>query len=103
MSKITLSTVKSFIKKNRNDLMIKVKTKFDGMTDGCEPQKNEWVEATQTTEFMEHTLGVEGAWFTTSSRNFFTPYESTVKDNWDMEGYEISNCCGSFVLAIIKY
>lgn len=35
MSKITRSTIKSFIKNNFNNLYIKTKSRFDGMSDCC--------------------------------------------------------------------
>ena len=40
MSKITLSTFKSFIRKNEGKLFIKCKSSFDGMTDCVEQNSN---------------------------------------------------------------
>ena len=42
-----------------------------------------------------HTLGVNGAWFVGDSRDYFTAY-----DDGQFSGYEVYNCCGSFVLAV---
>ena len=39
MAKITKATVKSFIKKNIDDMYINVRSSFDGMTDGLESNK----------------------------------------------------------------
>lgn len=38
--KITLTTVKKFVKDNADKLFINVKSSFDGMTDGCESRHN---------------------------------------------------------------
>jgi hypothetical protein len=99
--KITLSTVKSFIKKNRENLFINVKRAFDGMTDGCESLHEGFVKAqddkTQSlnSDYRNCTQGIKGAWFVGSSRDYFTAYNSG-----NLTGFEISNCCGTFILAI---
>ena len=95
--KITKSTVKSFINKNRKNLYIHTKSRFDGMTDGIESLRGGMAKAKESKEYLEHTMGIEGAWFTTSSKNYVYEYESPT-----MIGYEVSNCCGRFVVAISK-
>jgi hypothetical protein len=99
--KITLATVKSFIKNNRKALYINVKSSFDGMTDGIERRNEGFVPATTDTDphTQEHSLGIKGAWFVGSSRDYFTAYDSI---GGDMTGIEVSNSCGSFVLAVKK-
>ena len=92
--RITLATIKSFIKRNREDLMINVRSRFDGMTDGCETVKGGFKKAIPTTSHLDNTLGIDNAWFVGSGRDNFYPYE---KDG--MTGYEIYNCCGTFILA----
>lgn len=96
--KITLATIKSFIRKSNKSLHILCKSRFDGMTD-C-------VESTGTKEFSpalisdspgSHDLGIHGAWFVGSSRDYFSAFDDGV-----LTGYVISNCCGSFTLAIKK-
>ena len=96
--KITKTTVKSFINKNRKDLYINTKSRFDGMTDGIESLNGGMAKAKETQDYLEHTMGIEGAWFTTSSKNYVYEYESPI-----MVGYEVSNCCGRFVVAISKF
>jgi len=99
--KITLSTVKSFIKKNRENLYINVKSSFDGMTDGVEQLRNGFVKAqadktiSKSSDYYDRTQGIKGAWFVGSSRDYFTSYN----ENY-LTGIEVSNCCGTFILAI---
>jgi hypothetical protein len=104
MAKITLSTVKSFIKKNIDNLYINEKSKFDGMTDGIESRHNGFIKAEKTKEHPERpfkcsdrTQGIEKAWFVGDSRDYFEQYE----DN-DFTGIRVDNCCGSFILAVKK-
>jgi len=98
MKKITLATIKSFIRKNKSNLFLNVKSSFDGMTDciefrnyGFNPIKNtEWAQNNH-----KHTMGIQGAWFVGQSRDYFSEYSKN-----GFFGYEVSNCCGSFVLAV---
>lgn len=92
--KITMATVKSFIKEQTGTLYINVTSKFDGMVDGCEPVKGGFMKAAATTEHADHTKGVAGAWFVGGSRDYFQYY-----NDGKFEGIEVSNSCGRFVLA----
>lgn len=94
--KITLATVKSFVKKNRNGLYIRVGSRFDGMNDCVMPVNGGFSPAKESGN-TENTLGIAGAWFVRDSRDWFTPY-----DDGTFTGYEVSNCCGNFILAIKK-
>jgi len=93
--KTTKATIKSFIKKNEGNLLINVRSSFDGMTDMCEPQTDGFHKAVKTTDFLDKSLGIAGAWFVGSSRDYFTPYNEN-----GLIGYEVTNCCGTFILAI---
>jgi len=93
--KITLATLKSFIRKNSDDLYINVRSSFDGMTDGLEYYKNGFSKAEKTNEFESNTLGISGAWLVGGSRNHFSAYNEN-----GFEGIRVSNCCGSFILAV---
>lgn len=120
MAKITRSTIKSFIKNNmkNEDLYIMRKSSFDGMTD-CVQQldNNGFVKAEVPKDNIYHrpvwddkgvrtfqeevvpgtndnNLGVNGLWLVGSSRDYFTPYEDET-----FVGFEISNCCGSSIIA----
>lgn len=95
MSKITKSTIKSFIKKNFDNLYIKVKSEFSGMTDCVEAVQDDFHKVMKD-DRIHNTFGIAGAWFVDGSgRNFFREYN----DN-GFKGYEVSNCCGRFVLAV---
>ncbi len=98
MKKITLRTVKSFIKNNRENLLIKVKSEFDGMTDGIENKKNpQFVPVEEDVRTAQHSLGIEGAWFVFDSRDHFSEHNTDTH-----QGIEVYNCCGSFILAVKK-
>ena len=93
MAKTTLATIKSFIKKNEGNLYIKNLSNFDGMTDGIEQVKNpSFMRASKSD--CKNSHGAQGAWFVGNSRDYFKDYL-----DGDYEGYEISNCCGSFIIA----
>ncbi|GAG76104.1 unnamed protein product [marine sediment metagenome] len=94
--KITLTTIKSFIRRHPNVLHIKNLSYFDGMVDcvmSVDGAKFRPVKPAETN--LDHNLGVAGAWFVKRSRDYFKPY----KDD-DFQGFEIFNSCGSFILAI---
>ena len=96
MSKITIATVKSFIRKNRESLLIKTGSRFDGMTDCVQQCENQnFRPAMSTDHAIERTYGINGVWFVGSSRDYITPFE---RDG--LRGFNIYNCCGSFDLAV---
>lgn len=93
--KITLATVKSFIKKNKENLFINVKSRFSGMTDGLENHNNGFQKVEVAKEMDEFTLGIKGAWFVRESRDWFSAFEEN-----KFSGIKISNSCGSFIIAV---
>lgn len=96
--KVTLATIKSFIAREQkiNNLYISKKSNFDGMVDCVMPTDDQSFTPTLKAEDnIKYNLGVYGAWFVGNSRDYFTPYAD---DNFI--GYEIYNCCGSFILAM---
>lgn len=98
MAKATRATIKSFIRKNPDTLLIFTKRRFDGMTDGCESTgETGFSPAFKTTDHIDYTLGIQGAWFVGSSRDYITPFE---KDG--IVGFEVDNCCGSFAIGVKK-
>jgi len=93
----TLATIKSFIKKNSR-LYIKTNSKFDGMVDCIMPtDDNDFspVLAPDQGYNHENCLGIKGAWFVFGGRDYIYEYS-----DGRYQGYEISNCCGKFYLAI---
>lgn len=90
--KITLATLKKFIKEE--GLFLKIKSKFDGMIDGSAPGKNMYEPVEKTESLISHTLGIEGMWCVGSSRDYFT----YVNDG-QYEGIEVYNSCGCVTIA----
>jgi len=94
--KITKATFKSFIRKNQGTLYIKCMSSFDGMTDCVEyDNKAGFEKVTENDSCHGNTLGISGVWLVGGSRNWFKKYEDA-----EYEGIEVSNCCGSFILAV---
>lgn len=95
--KITLATLKAFIRKNRDALLIMVSSSFDGMTDCVEQNMQAtFVPAQQARPGCEeNTLGVAGVWCVLGSRDRIRPY---AKDG--ITGFEVYNCCGSFTVGV---
>ena len=73
--RITLATVKSFVKKNADQLYIDVRRKFDGMIDGERTIDDGFSKVTKSEFCNDHTLGIPGAWLVGSSRDYFNAYE----------------------------
>lgn len=90
--KITLATLKKFIKED--GLFLKVQSKFSGMTDGIESGKNVYEPVEKTERNVERSLGIEGMWCVGSSRDLFT----YVNDG-EYEGIEVYNSCGCVTIA----
>jgi hypothetical protein len=93
-NKITLATVKSFIRKNPN-MYIKVGSKFDGMTDCVQAVEDSFNPIEPTDTLHDRTLGIAGAWFVGSSRDSISSY----RDN-HFDGVRVYNCCGEFYLVV---
>lgn len=98
--KVTMATIKSFVKreKAKSNLYIRTKTSFDGMTDCIQPTNDKQFDKVGISTLQEaHTLGIAGAWFVGQSRDYFTPYADD-----KFIGYEVTNCCGHFILAMAR-
>lgn len=90
--KITLATLKSFIRKNATNLFCQTRSRFDGMTDCVEA-----VEDTFTSIQAENAIGHKGVYLVGGSRNHFWHFENDA-----FIGIEVSNCCGRGILAVRK-
>lgn len=96
MTKTTLATLKSFIKKNESQLFIRVQSSFDGMVDGCTSERDLGFNKAQKADiFSKHNLGFKGVWIVGGSRNFYYQIEEN-----GFKGIRVSNCCGCFIVAI---
>ena len=61
--KVTLATLKAFVRRNEGRLLIKERSYFDGMIDGATYIENpRFVPAEPTTSHPRNTLGIAGAW-----------------------------------------
>lgn len=96
--KITLTTIKSFIKKNQGKLYISNLRSFDGMVDGEKECSDKSFRPAETdTHHPTNSLGIKGAWFVFGSRDSFQAIEEE-----GYTGFRVYNCCGSFKLAVKK-
>lgn len=99
-NKVTLATVKAFIKNNSNNLYAKTKSSFDGMTDcvqNVEGACYEKVDPTSINMKDECRLGISQLWFVRGSRDNFRVIEDA-----KVFGYEINNSCGTSMIVKIK-
>ena len=93
--KPTVATLKSFIRKNRENLLVKVRSEFDGMIDGQQWHKGaEFEPAKPSDKVFSNNLGISGVWLV-SSRNWVSQFEEN-----GLHGFKVSNCCGSFEFAV---
>ena len=103
--KVTISTIKSFIKREAasGNLYIRNDSDFDGQTDCVQHndspafRKVTLLAPSQFSTDTNNRLSIPGAWFVGGSRDYFTPYAD---DKYI--GYEVYNCCGSFILAMAR-
>jgi hypothetical protein len=97
--KITLATLKSFARKNSENLYIRKDSQFSGMTDMVEVDRNAQWEKTHVDQEKTnyYATGIQGVYTVSGSGNYFNLYEDET-----YLGIEVYNCCGSCVLAIKK-
>lgn len=95
MKRITKATFKSFVKKNRANLYVKVKSSFDGMTDCVQQLNGGFAPAKEAVYTHENNLGIGGVWLVNGSRDYF---REVTQDGFT--GIEVYNCCGTFVVAV---
>ena len=93
--RITLATLKSFVKNNESKLYLNIRSDFDGMIDGMRYLNDGFKPAEKDSDPDHHNLGIRGLWLVCSSRDYFRPY-----DDGKFKGIEISNCCQHSFLAI---
>ncbi len=85
--KITMATLKSFIKKNDN-LFVEGISSFSGMTDCVEMNRTELIPVSK-----EKAIGHSGVYCVGQSRDYFCFVE-----NEKYFGIEVSNSCGCAIL-----
>jgi hypothetical protein len=90
--KITMATLKSFIRKSESLFVLTISS-FDGMTDCVEQNNNQKLLAVS----KENAIGIQGVWCVGSSRDWFSFYETETH-----YGIKVSNSCGCGILMTIK-
>lgn len=96
--KPTLATLKSFVRKNRDKLLVRQRAWFDGMIDGMRwTPDSEFQPASEHSYNDDSTLGIKGVCLVGGSRNYIQRFEDE-----RFVGFEVSNCCADFTLAIRK-
>lgn len=95
--KITMATVKSFVKKNINELHVKCCSRFDGMTDCVEKNTDAAYKKVdpEKLDFNKPSFGFDGFWTVGCSRD----YIKQITEN-NFTGFEVSNSCGRSIIAI---
>lgn len=100
MAKITLATLKSFLKKNEGNLYVIEHSRFDGMSDMVETNLNAQmhkVDAKFNAEYT-HTFGIDGIWVVRGSRDWFSERKLEKADGSVYEGIHCWNCCGEWTV-----
>lgn len=94
--KITIATVKSFIRKHNaaGTLLVRCDSSFDGMTDCVERNRDAAFFAPQAAREHSSNMGLQGIYFVAQSGNWCSAY-----DDGTYAGFKVSNCCGSWVVA----
>jgi len=101
--KITLATFKSFIRKNRDALLIRTISHFDGQCDGVRNVHDTFHPivgfdpVAERQHICSHNLGLAGVWLVLGGRDYFRAWSDETHS-----GIYVSNCCGSFILAVAK-
>lgn len=103
MTKATIATVKSFIRKNEAKILINVKSSFDGMTDSVESlkggfrplEKENQRQVFVTDHNSNPTLGYKGVWLVGCSRDTVKPFSEG-----GLQGFEVHNSCDRWIVAV---
>jgi hypothetical protein len=97
--KITKATFKSFVNKNRNNLLIRVDSKFDGQRDGCESTgEKEYTPIVKSVRnYPENDLGIGGLWLVNGGGDYFKLLR---EGNYTI--IEVYNCCGTARIAVAE-
>ena len=97
MNKTTRATIKSFIKREakNNNLYVKTKSSFDGMTDCVQDVKDNFRKVNEINFSDKYSFGIRGLLLVGQSRDSFDDYADQ-----DYIGYKIYNCCGTSIIAM---
>lgn len=94
--KITIATVKAFIRRNvkAGTLLVRSDAEFSGMTDSVECNRGAEFGPAVACHNHGNNLGIRGIYFVGTSGNWCTPFAEG-----DLTGFRVSNCCGRWVVA----
>jgi hypothetical protein len=97
--KITLATIKSFLRKNEGSLFVSHGYSFDGMTDCCQPSNDTSIKVLEGSfdKDSRRTLGFPALWFVGGGGDNFYPKEIE-SEGVKYTGFEVYNCCASFTI-----
>lgn len=100
-TKITLATIKSFLRKNEGSLFVSYDGYFDGMTDCYQPSLDKSIKPLEGSFDKDNksTLGFPALWFVGGSRDKFAPKEIEF-NGVKYTGFEVYNCCASFTILV---
>lgn len=93
----TVATLKSFIKKNLQNLFIARESSFNGQSDCVDSCDNQEFHKAEISTAESNALGIKDTFLTYGTKNWITAF-----DNSEFIGFNVYNCCGSFTLAIKK-
>lgn len=93
--RLTRTQLYKFVRENYGKLYMEVTSSFDGMTD-CVQSCEGGFHKVRHTPWSDRQMGI-GAWCVLGGRDYIRPF-----DNGTMVGYSVSNCCGSFTVAVRK-
>lgn len=96
MKKTTLATLKAWLRRNHENLAVRVDSSFNGMIDCTEWHRNaQWRKHPGGVDMDDrHTLGIQGLWLVGNSRDSIEEFASD-----GFAGFTVSNACGSVVVA----
>lgn len=93
---LTMRNIKTFIKNNRESLLISELKKWGEPANDGEPTASIGFKTPKKdTAHPVYTLGIKGAWFMGHGCDYYYSYSANGKT-----GYEVFNGCAHFVLAI---
>jgi hypothetical protein len=96
--RITLATIKSFIRKNKENLFIRTTRSYDLIESFSKTSDNLNFRPIESTDLsIQYTLGIKDVWIAGQGRDGFLAYE-----NDKYIGYDIYNVCHAFNLVIKK-
>ena len=96
VEKITKSTFKGFIKRNKN-ILLKIRSNFDAMTDCVEQLDGGFIKPKKAETNISHNLGILGLWLVNGGRDYFSKFEDE-----KFIGIEYYNSCGSGIIVVKK-